>query len=562
MVDIAVSNMKKNIGFKNVFDGFDFEALTGEKIGLIGPNGCGKTTLFKMIMKKENPDSGIITIRKDTKIGLLKQIPFLQEENISVQEFLNRSFEEVYKIEIKLKELENKMAGFSGQDLEKILNQYANLQQKFIDLDGYTIESKINEICNKFRIDGKLLSRKVSDLSGGESTIISLASIMLSNPDILLLDEPTNNLDIDSLEWLEGYLKNYSGTIIISSHDRYFLDQVTTKTVLIEQGKSEIFNGNYTYFLKENERRILSEFEQYKDQQKMIEAMKRKIKQLQEFGRLASPSGESFFKRAASIQKRLDKIELLKRPEEQKEIPINFKMDSRSGNQVLLVNNLKLDVPSKQLLENVSFNIYFKDTVCLMGKNGCGKSTLIKQIIQLYNSDDTLDNENIKLGSNVLIGYIPQVIEFNDDNETILNYIKKFYNGTETHLRASLAKFLFNGDNVFKRVGNLSGGEKVRIKLFELMQKNVNFLIMDEPTNHIDITTKEVLESALKDFPGTILFISHDRYFINELAQKILYIEDKKIKEYLGNYDYFKEQKIKQLLTPGTNSQKESRKLK
>lgn len=562
MIDIAVSNVKKNFGFKNVFDGFDFEAFTGEKIGLIGPNGCGKTTLFKMIMKKENPDSGIITIRKDAKIGLLKQIPFLQEENISVQEFLNRSFEEVYKIEIKLKELENKMTVFSGQDLEKILNQYADLQQKFIDLDGYTIESKINEICNKFRIDGNLLSRRVSDLSGGESTIISLASIMLSNPDILLLDEPTNNLDIDTLEWLEGYLKNYSGTIIISSHDRYFLDQVITKTVLIEQGKSEIFNGNYTYFLKENERRILSEFEQYKDQQKMIEAMKRKIKQLQEFGRLASPSGESFFKRAASIQKRLDKIELLKKPEEQKEIPINFKMDSRSGNQVLLVNNLKLDVPSKQLLENVSFNIYFKDIVCLMGKNGCGKSTLIKQIIQLYNSDDTLDNENIKLGSNVLIGYIPQVIEFDDDNETILNYIKKFYNGTETHLRASLAKFLFNGDNVFKRVGNLSGGEKVRIKLFELMQKNVNFLIMDEPTNHIDITTKEVLESALKDFPGTILFISHDRYFINELAQKILYIEDKKIKEYLGNYDYFKEQKIKKLLTPETNLQKGSRRLK
>ena len=278
--------------------------------------------------------------------------------------------------------------------------------------------------------------------------------------------------------------------------------------------------------------------------------MKRKIKQLQEFGRLASPSGESFFKRAASIQKRLDKIELLKKPEEQKEIPINFKIDSRSGNQVLLVNNLKLDVPSKQLLENVSFNIYFKDIVCLMGKNGCGKSTLIKQIIQLYNSDDTLDNENIKLGSNVLIGYIPQVIEFDDDNET------------ETHLRASLAKFLFNGDNVFKKVGNLSGGEKVRIKLFELMQKNVNFLIMDEPTNHIDITAKEVLESALKDFPGTILFISHDRYFINELAQKILYIEDKKIKEYLENYDYFKEQKIKKLLTPETNSQKGSRRLK
>lgn len=550
MIEIAVSNIKKNFGFKNVFDGFDFEAFTGEKIGLIGPNGCGKTTLFKLIMKKENPDSGTITIRKGAKIGLLAQIPFLQEQNMSVQDFFNRNFEDVHEIEIKLKKMENQMSLLSGQDLERLLNQYADLQQKFIDLDGYMIETKINEICNKFRIDESLLERKVSDLSGGESTIISLASIMLSNPDILLLDEPTNNLDIDTLEWLEEYLKNYSGTIIISSHDRYFLDQVTTKTVLIEQGKSEIFNGNYTYYLNENERRILSEFEQYKDQQKMIEAMKRKIKQLQEFGRLAVPSGESFFKRAASIQKRLDKIELLKKPDEQKEIPLNFKMDSRSGNQVLLVNNLELDVPSKQLLNNASFNIYFKDIACLMGKNGSGKSTLIKYIIQLYNSDNLSSSESIKIGSNVLVGYIPQVIEFNDDNETILSYVRKFYNGTETHLRASLAKFLFNGDDVFKRVGKLSGGEKVRIKLFELMQKNVNFLIMDEPTNHIDITTKEVLESSLKDFPGTILFISHDRYFINELAQKILYIEDKKIKEYLGNYDYFKEQKTKKMVYP------------
>lgn len=555
MIEIAVSNVKKNFGFKNVFDGFDCEAFTGEKIGLIGQNGCGKTTLFKLITKRENPDSGTITIRKGAKIGLLAQMPFFHQQNMSVQDFLNRNFEEIYEIENKLKKMENQMSLLSGQDLEKVLNQYADLQQKFIDLDGYMTETKINEICNKFRIDEALLKRKVSDLSGGESTLISLASIMLSDPDILLLDEPTNNLDIDTLEWLEEYLKSYSGTIIISSHDRYFLDQVTTKTVLIEQGKSEIFNGNYTYYLKENERRILSEFEQYKNQQKMIEAMKRKIKQLQEFGRLAAPSGESFFKRAASIQKRLDKIELLKKPEEQKEIPLNFKMDSRSGNQVLLVNNLDLDVPSKQLLYNANFNIFFKDIVCLMGKNGCGKSTLIKHIIQLYNSDNKSSDESIKIGSNVLVGYIPQVIEFNDENETILSYVRKFYDGTETHLRASLTKFLFNGDDVFKRVGKLSGGEKVRIKLFELMQKNVNFLIMDEPTNHIDITTKEVLESSLKNFPGTILFISHDRYFINELAQKILYVEDKKIREYLGNYDYYKEQKQKKLVYSENNSQ-------
>ena len=330
----------------------------------------------------------------------------------------------------------------------------------------------------------------------------------------------------------------------MSSHDRYFLDKVATKIALIEGGKCEIFHGNYSYFLKENERRILSEFEQYKDQQKMIEAMKRKIKQLQEFGRLAGQSGgEPFFKRATSIQKRLDKIELLEKPEVQKEIPLNFKMNNRSGNQVLLVKKFNLNIGNLNLLNDANFDIYFKDRICLMGKNGCGKSTLIKYIINLYNSR-TVD-EQIKIGSNVLIGYIPQNIVFKDNNKTILEVCRQYYNGTETGLRASLAKFMFNGENVFKRVGTLSGGEKVRLKLFELIQQNINFLIMDEPTNHIDITTREVLENSLKEFQGTIFFISHDRYFINELAEKILYIENQKITEYLGNYNNYKEQKLK-----------------
>ena len=369
---------------------------------------------------------------------------------------------------------------------------------------------------------------------------------MLSDPDILLLDEPTNNLDIDTLEWLEKFLQNYTGTILMSSHDRYFLDKVATKIVLIERGKSEIFHGNYSYYLKENEKRILSEFEQYKDQQKMIDAMKKKIKQLQEFGRKASPSGESFFKRAASIQKRLDKIELLNKPETAKEIPLNFQMTNRSGKQVLAVHDLNLSIDDKTLLEQVSFDVLFKDRTCLMGKNGCGKSTLIKHIIDLYNGESH-DGNDIKIGSNVLIGYIPQVIEFDDDTKTLLEVARKTFNGTETQLRSSLAKFLFYGNDVFKRVNMLSGGEKVRLKLFELMQQNINFLIMDEPTNHIDITTREVLESALSEFQGTILFISHDRYFINEIAKKVLYVEDKNITEYFGNYDDYRNTKEKQL---------------
>lgn len=535
MTDISIANAKKNYGFKNVLDDFALEVTSGEKIGLIGPNGCGKTTLFKLITKEENLDAGSISIRKGANVRLLSQMPPVVSDSCTVKDILTRDFKDIFEIEAYMKDLEEQMATAEPDKLEHILDRYGKLQTRFMDLDGYNIDSKISELCNKFRISEDMLNRKFNTLSGGEKTIVNLASIMLSNPDVLLLDEPTNNLDIDTLEWLESYLKSYTGTIILCSHDRYFLDKVVSKIVLIERGKSEIFFGNYSYYLKENERRILAEFEQYKDQQKMIEAMKRKIKQLQEFGKLAYPGGESFFKRAASIQKRLDKMELLEKPETAKEIPLNFQMNDRSGKQVLMVRDLDLSVADKDLLNQVSFDVVFKDRTCLMGKNGSGKSTLIKYIMNLYENEQ--DDNNIRIGSNVSIGYIPQTITFEDDNATILETARKSYYGSETHLRASLAKFMFNGENVFKRVGTLSGGEKVRLKLFELMQKNVNLLIMDEPTNHIDITTQEVLEEALKEYPGTILFISHDRYFINEIAKKILYIENKGIKEYLGNYD-------------------------
>ena len=552
MMDISIANAKKNYGFKNVLDGFALDVTSGEKIGLIGPNGCGKTTLFKLITKEEGLDSGSISIRKGANVRLLSQMPPVVDDECTVRDILTRDFKDVFEIEAHMKELEKQMAVADTNELERLLDRYGKLQNRFMDLDGYTIDSKISELCNKFRIDENMLNRKFNTLSGGEKTIVNLASIMLSNPDILLLDEPTNNLDIDTLEWLESYLKSYTGTIILCSHDRYFLDKVVSKIVLIERGKSEIFFGNYSYYLEENERRTLAEFEQYKDQQKMIEAMKRKIKQLQEFGKLAYPGGESFFKRAASIQKRLDKIELLDKPETAKEIPLNFQMTDRSGKQVLMVRDFDLTVADKDLLDQVSFDIAFKDRTCLMGKNGSGKSTLIKYIMGLYENEQ--EDNHVRIGSNVMVGYIPQTITFEDDNATILDVARKSYYGSETHLRASLAKFMFNGENVFKRVGTLSGGEKVRLKLFELMQKNVNLLIMDEPTNHIDITTQEVLEEALKEYPGTILFISHDRYFINEIAQKILYIEDKGITEYLGNYDDYRDTKEKQLsLTKGRN---------
>lgn len=547
MIELSLNKVEKNFGFKKVLNGFSLELKTGERVALIGPNGSGKTTIFKIITGEENLNAGNISIRKGATVGMLSQIPPTFPKETTVKEILLIGKAKVLEIEQKMRELEKRMATCTPEQMDVLLKSYGTLQEAFDNLGGYQLESDVNKICNGFKIKPEMLERKFNTLSGGEKTIVYFASLILSEPSILLLDEPTNHLDIDTLEWLEEYLKNYKGSILISSHDRYFLDKVTTKTILIERGKEEVFFGNYSYYLEENERRIMAEFEDFKDQQKQIAAMKASIKKLQEFGRLAFPGGESFFKRAASIQKRLDKIELLDKPETKKEIPLDFQVQKRSGKEVLIIDNLSLMIGDRILLEDANMHIRYGEKVCLMGKNGTGKSTIIKL---LFNDTpaEIVDGE-IKLGSNVNIGYLPQEIHFDDENATVLDTARRFFDGSETALRATLAKFLFYGENVFKKVGSLSGGEKVRLKLLELIQKKANFLILDEPTNHIDIDTKEMLEEALNEYSGTILFISHDRYFINKLAKRTLCIEDGHINSYLGNYDDYKEQLLR-LSTP------------
>lgn len=545
MIELNLNKVVKSFGFKKILDEFDLELKTGERIALIGPNGSGKTTIFKMITGEENANSGNISVRKGATLGMLSQIPQAYSDDVTVLDVIKSGKQQLFDLEIKIHEIENKMATASQEKLAVLLKSYGTLQEIYENMGGYQLESDLSKICNGFKISDDMLGRKYNKLSGGEKTIVNFASLILSEPSILLLDEPTNHLDIDTLEWLEEYLSNYKGSIIISSHDRYFLDKVANKTVLIDRGKSETFFGNYSYYMVENERRIMAEFEEFKDQQKQIAAMKASIKKLQEFGRLASPGGESFFKRAASIQKRLDKIELLDKPEEKTELPLDFQIKKRSGKDVLKVENLSAIIGDKVLFDGANMHIIYGDKACLMGKNGAGKSTLIKML--LGNSDAELLDGSIDLGSSVTIGYLPQEIKFDDENATILDTARKFFEGTETHLRASLAKFLFYGENVFKRVGTLSGGEKVRLKLFELIQKKANFLILDEPTNHIDIDTREMLEEALNEYNGTILFVSHDRYFIDKLAKEIFEIEGEKIHKYLGNYTDLKEQKIKKL---------------
>ena len=535
MIEISLNKVVKSYGFNIVLDEFSLDVKTGEIITLVGDNGSGKSTILNIISGNENIDKGNISIRKGNTIGYLQQIPETKNNEYTVKDILYESISDILEIGDKLKDYETKMTTADNDKLNETIIKYTNLQEKFINMGGYDIDTKINKIVTGFKLNN-LINKKYNSLSGGEKRIVSLATIMIKKPSILLLDEPTNHLDIKTLEWFEEFIKKYKGTILLVSHDRYFIDKVSNKIVLLERGKGINFNGNYTYYLKENDLRIDREFKDYKDQSKLIAAMNKKIKQLEEFGKLAYPGGESFFKRAENIRKRLDRLEKVEKPIIKKDIPINFNINERSGKDVIVINNYDLKINDRLLIENINIKINYHEKICIMGSNGCGKSTLIKRIIE--NND-----LHIKIGSNVTIGYIPQEIDFNV-NKTVLEYAKQYFNGDETHLRSTLSKFYFYKDNVFKKIQKLSGGEKVRLKLFELIQCNYNCIILDEPTNHIDINTKELLENSLKEYKGTLIFISHDRYFINKLANKIFYIEDGKIKEYIGNYEDYKLQKI------------------
>ena len=532
MIEISLKNIKKSYGFNNILENISFEIKTGDKVGIIGDNGCGKSTILNIICNKEMQDSGIISIRNKSNIGYLNQNLDIINKEYTVQDIIYENVKGISEIEKKMKLYEKKM--INNPNNINIINKYLNIQDKFINIGGYKVNTLIEKVMHGLNID-KFINRKFNELSGGEKKRVLLASLIIKKSNILILDEPTNHLDIETLEWLEKFLNTFNGTFIITSHDRFFLDKVTNKTILIEDGKAILFNGNYSYYLKQNELRIEKEYKDYKDQQKIICAMKKKIKQLYEYGKLAYPGGEKFFKRAESIRKRLNKLELINKPKEKKDFPINLLFENRSGKDVLKIKDYDLYIQNKLLIANINVNIYNGDKVCILGNNGCGKSTLIKNIIN--NCSD-----KIKLGSNIKIGYIPQQISFNN-NQTILEYTRNFYIGDITHLRSSLDKFYFSNDLVFKKINNLSGGEKVRLKLFELINNKCNFIILDEITNHIDVDTKEILEESLIDFKGTVLFISHDRYFINKLANKVLYINNNKINEYMRNYDYFKSHK-------------------
>ncbi len=526
MIEISLNKIRKNYGYNDVLKELSFDIKNDEKVALIGSNGCGKTTTLRLIMGLEIPDSGTINIRKGSTIGYLTQIPSLEKEGVTANEVYLRGVSHLIELDNKIKNFVENMST-SDKDLKEL----DKLQEEFRILGGYNLNERIEKIKYGFKLNNDILKTNYNNLSGGEKTIVNLASLILSNPDILLLDEPTNHLDVDTLEWFEEYLRNYKGCVLIVSHDRYFLDNVVNKIICIEHGKEDIYFGNYTYYVKESEKRLLLEFKNYNNQQKEIKAIKEAIARYKEWG--TKSDNPMFFRRAHALEKRLERMDMLEKPKTKIDLNLKLQTSNRSANHVLTINNLNLSIDSKELLVKSNMEINYKDRVCLMGKNGTGKTTLIKNIIN--NTHD-----NIKVGVNTIIGYLPQEIRFENDDLTIYDYCRTFFVGGESELRSKLHRFYFSDESINKKLKNISGGEKVRIKLLELILKKANFLILDEPTNHIDIDTKEILEESLLDYDGTILFISHDRYFINKIATKIVRIENKKLVSYDGNYDDIK----------------------
>ena len=537
MIQLALKEIEKYFGGNRIFSSITFEVQSSERVGLIGKNGTGKTTVFKIIAGIENQDKGSISIRKNSTIGYLHQIPDFSER-FKVTDVLKTAFEIQYQINNELKILEGQMASLKEKELEYALRKYGELNELYEAKGGYGIEEKMSKVCTGLKFNEEFLNREFATLSGGEKTIIMLGKILLENPDILLLDEPSNHLDVASIEWLEGYLKAYKGTVIVISHDRYFLDRVVTKIVEIEDGETSFYDGNYSYYVKEKQRRVFEQFEAFKDQQKKIKAMEKAIKQLREWA--IQGDNEKFFKRAESMQKRLDKIERVDKPLiDQPKIKLDFTEADRSGKDVLSIKGICKSFEDKKVLEDLYLDIRYGESTALIGNNGSGKSTIIKTVL----GEVIPEQGEIKLGANTKIGYLPQNIAFDNEDLTVLEVFREGMTISEGAARGILAKFLFYGERVFKKVKNLSGGEKSRLKLCKLIQNDINLLILDEPTNHLDIDSREMLEEALTEFKGTILFISHDRFFINKLAERICEIEDKKIINYYGDYEYYREKK-------------------
>lgn len=538
MIALSVNKLKKSFGVTNILSDISFSINEGERIGIVGVNGTGKTTLLKILSDIYDYDEGEIYYGKDTSIGYLEQNSNFSSSNTVYEETLS-VFNDVLEKEKNLRKLEKEISIKSDtmdETLEKTMNTYSKELEEFEKINGYACQSEAKGILKGLGFKEEDLSKNINVLSGGEKTRVLLGKILLRKPSLLLLDEPTNHLDIEAVEWLEVFLKQYKGTVLMVSHDRYFLNQIVNKVLEIHNKRLRIYHGDYTYFMNERKLREEEELRRFENQQAEIKRQKDVIDKLKSYGR------EKHVKRARSREKLLDKMDVMDRPDYYKDkAKICFEPEISSGNDVLEVKNIAMGYDDNELLfDNLNFNIYKYDKIGLIGPNGVGKSTLFKIILkELKEKAGT-----VKYGTNVNIGYYDQEQKNLNLDNTIIEEIRDekplMKDGI---IRSYLARFLFKSEDVFKMLKDLSGGEKARVSLLKLMLSKSNFLLLDEPTNHLDMEAKDVLEDALMDYDGTLFIISHDRYFLNRVTNKTFELQKSGLKEYLGNYDYYQEKK-------------------
>lgn len=543
MIILDVNKLTKNFGFGTLFENLSFSLNEGESISIVGPNGCGKSTLLKIIAGLMRADFGTVNIKKGAKCAYLDQTASSIQDSRKVKDIFKDSFEEVNAMEKRLNDLQNKLTDTTAEDYDVRLSRYCNLLERFQLAGGYDVDVQISTVVEGLGIGKDMLEKSYDVLSGGEKTLAQLAKALLQKPDLFLLDEPTNHLDIDRIEWLEGYIKSFRGAVVIVSHDRYFLDKLSNKILSLDDVEAKIYATNYSGYLEQKQRDFEVQLAAFKDQQQAIKRLEEQIKYFSEMG--MAKNSATLCNRAHSLSTQLERMKraAVKKPTEQKKIDVEFSRVKKTSKTVVEAKDFVATIPGgKTILDKISVNICAGERVAFIGANGSGKSTFVKAIMGEQNLPMS---GKIEVGPSVKIGYLPQIIEFTEPNSSLLEYFKNEVGVDEERARRILASFDFYKDEVSKKVKNLSGGERIRVKLAILLQQQINTLIFDEPTNHIDIPTKEVLEEALSNFGGTLIFVSHDRYFINKFADKIFEFSSGKVTTYHGNYDYYKSQKNK-----------------
>ena len=547
MVDIYVKDLVKSFEVgKNLLDGLSFEVRAGERVGLLGKNGAGKTTVFRILTGELDYDEGTVEIAPGKKIGLISQIP-KYPAGYTVEQVLRCAFGTLDAIRRKMEQLEGQMA---ENPTDQVMKEYDKLSTRYQVEGGYDMDVDVDKICNGLGIPGEMRSQDFSMLSGGEKTRVNLARLLLEKTDILLLDEPTNHLDMKSVEWLEEYLLKFKGTVLTISHDRYFLDQVVTRIVELRGGRAEYYSGNYSFYVEEKEARFQLQLKQYEQEQAKVQQLSYTMERMKGWG----INNRSLYRRAMSIQSRIDRIQKTERPTREKTMHASFGQREFHGDEVLVLKDLAMGFGARTLFSEVNLLVQGGEHIALLGDNGTGKSTFLKLLLK----EEMPTGGKIKFGPSVKMAYLPQIIHFSHPERSVLDTMiyEKDYS-TQT-ARNRLGAFLFSGEDVYKPVSALSGGEQSRLRLCMLMDEEINLLILDEPTNHLDIASREWIENAVAEFPGTLLFVSHDRYFIDQFADRIWELEEGHISDFKGNYRQFKAMKQAQ----GQQSQKQEKKEK